>query len=442
VSSSKSNYSVGRAWLASILIIVGSVLTPVAVVAHWATAEITDTSRFVQTLAPLSKNPAVQQLIITQVTTAIDEQVDISKTTNSLLDGLGTALNLPDAAKKALGLVSDPIASGVKGLVNDVVTKVVTSDAFDAAWGKTLEITQTQVVALLSGDPNSAVQMSNDGTLTLDLKPVIQSVKQALVDKGVAIASAIPAVNATVTLGKVPELAVARVVYQVGVGVGAWLPWIAAAFLALGVLVANRRPRALITVGTVVALTMLVLGIAFSAGTVVASAVIDPRYAAAVSAVYTALVAYVQTAVWGLGLLGVVFVIVGYTLSASPFAVEKRALLTRGFAMARHAIDPSGATFAGVASVLHKLLLPIRVVVVALFGWLMFLIDPLTPAAVLGYTALALLVLFVVEVLAVQVAPAAPAQPEPVPVAAAPSAPAPRATRAKKTTPSADSTEE
>ena len=173
VASEKKSSTAGRAWLAGLLITVGVLITPTAIIAHWATTQVTNTERFVETLAPLASNPEVQNLIIDEVTTVIDEKVGIEDVTTSLLDGLGQALNLPPKAQDALDMVSAPIASGVKGLVHSVVEKAVTSPAFQKAWTKTLTLTQEQAIALLSGDPNSMLKLSGDGTLSLPLKPII-----------------------------------------------------------------------------------------------------------------------------------------------------------------------------------------------------------------------------------------------------------------------------
>ena len=126
MSKTKSSYSAGRAWLAGIMIVLGVVLTPVAILTNWAAATVSDTQRFVATLSPLASNPTVQNTVINEVTDAINKQIDIPQITGSLVTGLGDALNLPAPAKQALGLVKDPIAAGVQGAIHDLVTALVT----------------------------------------------------------------------------------------------------------------------------------------------------------------------------------------------------------------------------------------------------------------------------------------------------------------------------
>ena len=418
--------SAGRSWLSAIALILAVALTPAAIVTHWATSEVTNTQRFVSTLSPLAKNPAVQETIITEVTTIIDEQVDIKGVTESLFDGLGNALDLPDAAKKALGMLAAPAASGVEGLVQTLVTNVVKSDAFANAWDKTLTLTQEQTVALLSGSPDSVIKLANDGTLTLPLKPIIIDIKKELVKQGVGFASAIPEVNTDITLGKVPELAVARVIYQVGVGVGTWLPWVVAALFFVGIAAARRRPRALVATGSVMLALMALLAFIFTSGRIVATTVIDPSYSAIVGAVYDALVAFVISVVVALGLASIVAIITGWAFGASESAEKFRGFSNKQINALRKTVDPEDKIFAQSSVVMHKYRIVARVVIIGGVALILSAIIPLSIADVFIWTLVGLVLLFAYEVLQRPVL-------KPAVKAAAPAAASPAQTVAAKT---------
>lgn len=266
----------GRAWLSGLLITLAVITTPTAIVANWATMQTTDTQLFVKTLGPLASNPTVQAAIVDEVTTQINDVVNVNDVTSSIIDGFGSALGLPSDVKKALGFVSEPIASGVKGLIEQVVTDFVKSPAFADAWTRVLTVTQKQAVALLSGDPNSMFKITSDGTLTMPLKPIIVEIKKSLVDQGVQIASIIPEVDKDITIGQVPELAMARVIYQIGTGIGMWLPWITFLAFVIGIAVANRRPRALVGTGFALIAVTGVMLIGFSTGSLFLPALVQP----------------------------------------------------------------------------------------------------------------------------------------------------------------------
>ncbi len=438
MSTSQKTTNLGRAWLAGVLITLGILLAPTAIVAHWATVEITNTQQFVETLAPLAKDPAVQELIVTEVTNLINDQVDIPTATDSLLTGLGDALNLPQAAKDALGLVSGPVASGVTALIHNVVAGVVASDAFQEAWTKTLTLTQTQVVALLTGDPNSMLTLANDGTISLPLKPLIQDVKAALIDQGVSFASAIPEVDTSVVIAKVPELALARVVYQIGVGVGAWLPWVVLGLLAGGIFAANRRPRALLGTSIATGILMGILAIGFGTGGIVIAASIDPSFAAAAAVVYDAIVVYVLQIVGALGMLAVILGFTGWTFGESVTAGKFRATINKYIDSIRGALANANIPLENASPVMHRFRVLVRVVVIALMGLGIMGAQPLNAGAVVGFSILGIVVLGAYEILQrsvvappVAVAAATAVVPPTAPVAANVATPvAARATKA------------
>jgi len=60
-----------RTILAILLIVVGCVLAPLAGVAVWARNQVTNTDRYVRTVAPLAVDPAIQAAIAEQITTQI-----------------------------------------------------------------------------------------------------------------------------------------------------------------------------------------------------------------------------------------------------------------------------------------------------------------------------------------------------------------------------------
>lgn len=389
----------GRSWLSALALILAVALTPAAIVTHWATSEVTNTQRFVSTLSPLAKDPAVQETIITEITTIVDEQVNITGVTESLFSGLGTALNLPESAQKALGLLAGPAASGIETMVKTLVTNVVKSDAFVRAWDKTLTLTQEQTVALLSGDPNSAITLSNDGKLTLPLKPIIVEIKKELAAQGVGFAAAIPEVNKEITLGKVPELAAARVIYQVGVGVGTWLPWVVAALLLVGVFAARRRPRALVATGGVMLAVMGLLAFFFTTGRIVATTIIDPSYSAIVGAVYDALVAFVLSVVLALAIASVLAVITGWAFGVSESGKKFRTFSNKQIIALRKTVDPEGKYFFESSKVMHQYRIVARVVIIAGIALILSAIVPLTAGDVIGWSIAGLVVLFAYEVL-------------------------------------------
>ena len=69
--------SVGaRSWQ-FVLIVVGCVLAPLAGVAVWARNQVTNTDRYVRTVAPLAADPAIQAAVADQITAQVFSYLDV-----------------------------------------------------------------------------------------------------------------------------------------------------------------------------------------------------------------------------------------------------------------------------------------------------------------------------------------------------------------------------
>lgn len=387
----------GRAWISGILIVLSIAVAPVAIVANWASNQVTNTELFVDTLGPLASDPTVQTAIVDQVTESIDDAVQIETVTDSIITGFSDALGLPESVKDALGMVSQPIASGVKAIVRQVVSDFVTSPAFQEAWTKVLTITQEEVVALLANDPNSLIQLSDDGTLSLPLKPIIAEIKASLISEGVTIASVIPEVETMITLGKVPELAVARIVYQVGTALGTWLPWAVLGSFIAGILVANHRPRALIASGIALGATMALMFVLFDSGFVFLTSMVDPSFGPAAGVVYNAVVLYARDVVATVLVAALIMILVGWALS--PSAIRARSWLNARLEAGRNGLDEIGVTMGKAGQIMGSQVTPIRWVIVLLGVLAIVFSTPHTSALIITWTLVTLLALTAFELL-------------------------------------------
>ena len=307
-------------------------LLPTAIVGHWATTQISNSNRFVESLAPLSENPQVQNLIVTKLSDAIDKKINVDKTTQNLVDGLGTALKLGPKAKDALDILAAPLAAGVENLIHDTVDKVVTSKAFQKAWTASLTITHKELIAILSGSAPKGVQLDADGTLTISLKPLMQEVKDQMIAAKVPFAKVIPTIDTSITVAKIPQLATARLAYQVGVGVGMWLPWFVLALFAGAVFAAVRRWRMVFTSAVVIFVITGLVGIGLSMGRIILTASLTGDTTQVASVIYDSIVGYAASVVVGIlilsGLLAIVAAICGFE-SAAPLRKRISLLFNR-----------------------------------------------------------------------------------------------------------------
>jgi hypothetical protein len=381
------------------VLVVAALLLPTALLGNWAAIQVSNTNAFVDELAPLSKNPAVQKVITDAVSTQISKAINVDKLTAELADGVGKALKLPPTLQKLVTDLSGPVAVGVDALIRDTVNKVVTSDAFSAAFDKSLRFTHEQLVALLTNDPKSMLELASDGTLSLPLGPLVADVKQQLVDQKIPFANLIPDVDASVTIAKVPDLIAARIVYQIGVGIGFWLPWIVFALLLVSVAAARKHWRQVFAAGLVTFIAAGIIAVGLSFGRIVLVSALAPSLATASSAVYDSVLAYVAHATGGLMLASVIAMVVG-ALFGFDSTARIRAWFTQGFSTGRDGLESLGISTGSFGLWLgaHRTAVQTGIVVV-LFG-VALLIGPLNPVVVASVSLLAAGLLVSNEILA------------------------------------------
>ncbi|MFJ3393426.1 hypothetical protein [Leifsonia aquatica] len=391
-----------RSWawtlLATVLIVIGSLLAPVAVVASWAKVQLTDTQSFVDTFAPLADDPAVQAYVTDEAVKVIQENVDIPQITSQVVDGI-TDLGTGPVATKALDALKGPLAQGIVSLIRTTVGNFVSSDAFAQVWQEALRTTHTQLVATMQNDPKAAVAIGADGSVGIQLAPIIDRVKQLLVDQGLTFASQIPTIDRTITVAQNSSIPTIQLFYGVAVAAGAWLQWIALAFLALGVVVARRRALALVWAAVGLALSMVVVVAGIGIGRLVFIGSVSPSLLP--SKVADTVFRTVTTAMQDTGVavlvLAIVVAVVGWY--SGPFAVPRklRGFFGSGVTWVREAAERHGITTGRTGEWIYAQRALLRAVVALIAAALVLFVRPLTTPLIIWTLVLAALVIAILE---------------------------------------------
>jgi hypothetical protein len=254
----------GRQILAGILVVLGVILTPVALVLQFAQQQISDTDAFVAAYAPLAESPAVQAAIADAVVNAVNENIDLDAITSGIIAGIQAAD--PTGLSGALNLARGPIVDGINSAIRWGVESVVTSEWFPTVWESCLRLTHSQLNAVLRGDENAVATIRGDD-IALQLGPVIGLLKEQLVANDISFANLIPDnLSIEVPLGTVTGIGQIKTFYAVGLAVGTWLPLLAAAFLIGGIAVAPRRRNWVMGTSIALGLLAIVIGVVLSIG--------------------------------------------------------------------------------------------------------------------------------------------------------------------------------
>ncbi|MFJ6698930.1 hypothetical protein ACIQM4_23015 [Streptomyces sp. NPDC091272] len=326
----------GRSFLATVLIMIGCLLAPLAAVASWAAGTVGDTDRYVATVGPLADDPAVQDAVADRATDALTARIDLS----TLLSDVAAA-DRPRLAQ-ALGRLGDSLEGAVHSFVHDQARAVAGSDAFRDFWNQANRRAQSSLRKALTGSGGGAVQLKGD-TVTLDLAPFVDRVKERLVDEGMTVANRIPEIHTDFTLVRSDDVGRAKSYVRLLQLAGNWLPVIALVLVTAGVLLSPRRRRALAGAALAVAVTCGLLGVGLRVLRVfyLDRLPVDVSQDAA-AAVYDTLTRTMFTMVRSVVALGVVVALAAWLTGPGRRAALVRGLWTSGIGAVRSTADRGG----------------------------------------------------------------------------------------------------
>lgn len=321
------------AWWAvssAILLVLACVLSPVAVASVWARTQVTDTNAYVDTVAPIAKDPAVQAAIANQVTTIVLDKIDVSKVTSEALTGLSHINNLPPRVAASLPALAAPLSSGIEGFTRDQVGKAVTTPQFAAVWAQVNRVAHEQVLRLLQGKQGGALSAQGN-SITLNLGPIVAQVKDRMVSSGFALAQNIPTVNRSFTLVQSDQVGKVQSAYRLLDNLGTWLPFVCIGLFGGGILLARNRWRAVVRAALGLTASMVVLGAGL---TILRTAYVQSTPAGiltpeAAGQVFDILARFLRTSLRSLAVLGLVVALAAHLSGSSPSAARSRAAFDR-----------------------------------------------------------------------------------------------------------------
>ncbi|TLS46837.1 hypothetical protein FE633_06910 [Streptomyces montanus] len=400
---------------ASVLLLLAFILAPLAVVAAWIDSEITDTDRYVETVAPLAKKPAVQNLVTDRVTDRVVDNIDTKKVTDALADALARN-GVPSAIVDQAEALDGVLKTGVTTVVHDVVNKVVTSDEFAQAWEIANRRAHAAVLNVLTGEGGSAVEAKGDA-ITLNIGTVIDEVKHRLVDAGFDKAADIPDVDKSVVLVQVDKLNEAQDAARLLDILGVWLPVLVVALVALAVGAAPSHRRALMTAGIGVGVMMVVLlvGLAVMRRVYLDSVPSAAQSEGAAAVIYDELVRFLKDSTVTMLVIAVFVVIAAYLYGPGRVARALRSVTVRGTEASGHLLARAGLRTGGTGRWLDRHRGWTTGIVIGLAVLTLFLWNYPTAGSVALVVGLAVVVLLILGVLA-----AARTAPEPATAAARP----------------------
>jgi hypothetical protein len=320
-----------RRFCVAILLILGFLLTPVAVLVTYAKTQVLDTDRYVATVRPLASNPEIQNAVANRVATELLAQVDVKQYVTDALPPQAQAL-------------SGPISGAVTSFVREASLRAVQSDLFSRVWVQANRLAHAGMVRVLTGE-NSAVTVEKSGAVNVDLKGIAGNVKQQLVDSGLTIAEKIPLdkVNGTITLFQSEDLYKARRAASLLDTVGYALPFIVLGCFGGAVLLSTRRRRGFIKAAFAFAAGAIVLALLVNAARqLYLDALPKDVSQGAAAAFFDTMLRSLHTSVRNILLVSVVIAVVAFVSGPARPAVAFRSWWSRAVSWAGADADHAG----------------------------------------------------------------------------------------------------
>ena len=152
----------GRRFLASFLVVLTSLVFTLAITAGWTRRTLFNTGQYVRTVAPLPEHDSVTRVLSERIAGELLLLIDVQALAQEAL---------PPRAQ----ILAGPIAGATEDFVRDEVRSLLDSDRFAEFWVNANEFAHTQIMAVLKGE-GGAVLTTDDGTVTLNLLPVMNEV--------------------------------------------------------------------------------------------------------------------------------------------------------------------------------------------------------------------------------------------------------------------------
>jgi hypothetical protein len=330
-----------RTPVATLLIVIGCLLAPLSVLGVWTANQVSNTSRYVENMAPLASDPAIQRALTDKITNEISSHLNVVGLTDAAASQL--ASKGLTRASTALKSFAPQIASAVSGFIHSQVQKVVTSPAFARLWVRLNTAIHTQLVKVLSGQGSKAISVQN-GYVTLSLGPVIDTAKQRLAARGLTIVNKLPPINPMFPLFSAKYLVKAQTGYRALNDLKIALPIAALLSLAAGVYVARNHRRALVGAGLGLAASMFVLTalLLIFRGVYLNSVPNSKLPADAAAALFDTLVRFIRQGLRTLLVLGLILAAAAFLIGSSVSAVRTRAAFSSGLRWLRERGELAG----------------------------------------------------------------------------------------------------
>jgi hypothetical protein len=249
-----------RGIISWVLIVLASLLIPISVVSAWAIRTVTNTDQYVETMAPLARNPVIIDHLADRATDALFSSHIVQNKVTGLLPA------------KAKPLVV-PITNEVKSYVHGLALKFFESPAFGKLWDELNRHSHEAVVDIMEGKTGPVLdRISKNGAIVVNVVPALNTIVDQLNQRGVTLFNPIKAITTGagqglgVTIVTKDQVSKYSGLFNTIVNLGWAVPIAALVIGILSIAVAVQRRKALLRASVGVSLVTLLFIAALATG--------------------------------------------------------------------------------------------------------------------------------------------------------------------------------
>lgn len=236
------------------LIVLGCLAASISVPLIWLHEIVLDTDRYVETVAPLSEDPAIKDAVAAYATDELFQQVNAEELAREAL---------PQRAE----FLADPLVGMLNGFVNEQARKVLDSEQFSRLWRESNRKAHEMVLGVLTGEGGTL--QAEEGKIILDLGGVLQEIKDRLAATGFFLFQddgSRDSPGGRFTIFESPQISKVQEGIDILNRLALWLPFLALLFWGAGLWLAHSRRLAVFWIGLGLAIGMAVLQVGLGIG--------------------------------------------------------------------------------------------------------------------------------------------------------------------------------
>jgi hypothetical protein len=283
-----------RSIIAWILVVVVSIMLPLSVMTVWAVNIVTNTNKYVETMAPIASNPTVIANTSVRVTNEFFSSADVQKRIANVLPKKASALAVP-------------LTDGLHTTVQNQIHKLLSSAFFQKVWNNGNRRAHQTLVNTLSGKNSKTTRtLKNGSAVVINISSVADKAIDRLDAKGITVFDPLKQVftskNGTLTVSVVSSDQVKKAtgLFNVVQKLKWWIPLATLVLAVAAVAVAVRRRKTLLRValGGSIATAVFLVALGLARNTFVSTAVKQGLNGQTSGIIFDTLLRYLKDGLW------------------------------------------------------------------------------------------------------------------------------------------------